>query len=118
MTSPLREMTEATRRMARGDYRGRVRADSSDEIGEAGPGVQPDGGRARHRRPRAAQPRGDGLPRRGHRFLVTNLLHGKRQLESFSACIDVLELTKFTVGIIAAATAYPAATPGCASATL
>ena len=34
MTSPLREMTEATRQMARGDYRGRVRADSSDEIGE------------------------------------------------------------------------------------
>ncbi len=34
MTSPLREMTEATRRMARGDYRGRVRADASDEIGE------------------------------------------------------------------------------------
>ena len=34
MTSPLREMTEAARRMARGDYRGRVRADSSDEIGE------------------------------------------------------------------------------------
>ncbi len=34
MTSPLREMTEATRRMVRGDYRGRVRADSSDEIGE------------------------------------------------------------------------------------
>ena len=34
MTSPLREMTEATRRMARGDYRGRVRAESSDEIGE------------------------------------------------------------------------------------
>ena len=34
MTSPLREMTEATRRMSRGDYRGRVRADSSDEVGE------------------------------------------------------------------------------------
>ena len=34
MTSPLREMTEATRRMARGDYRGRVQSDSSDEIGE------------------------------------------------------------------------------------
>ena len=34
MTSPLREMTEATRRMAGGDYRGRVRADSSDEVGE------------------------------------------------------------------------------------
>jgi signal transduction histidine kinase len=34
MTSPLREMTEATRRMARGDYRGRVRADSADEVGE------------------------------------------------------------------------------------
>jgi signal transduction histidine kinase len=34
MTSPLREMTEATRRMACGDYRGRVEADSSDEIGE------------------------------------------------------------------------------------
>jgi two-component system sensor histidine kinase BaeS len=34
MTSPLREMTEATRRMSRGDYRGRVHAESSDEIGE------------------------------------------------------------------------------------
>jgi len=34
MTSPLREMTEATRRMVRGDYRGRVSADSSDEVGE------------------------------------------------------------------------------------
>lgn len=34
MTSPLREMTEAARRMARGDYRGRVRADSADEVGE------------------------------------------------------------------------------------
>ncbi len=34
MTSPLREMTEAARRMARGDYRGRVRAESSDEVGE------------------------------------------------------------------------------------
>ena len=34
MTSPLREMTEATRRMARGDYRGRVREESSDEVGE------------------------------------------------------------------------------------
>ncbi len=34
MTSPLREMTEATRRMARGDYRGRVRADSADEVGQ------------------------------------------------------------------------------------
>jgi signal transduction histidine kinase len=34
MTSPLREMTEATRRMARGDYRGRVRAESADEVGE------------------------------------------------------------------------------------
>ena len=34
MTSPLREMTEATRRMARGDYRGRVHAESADEVGE------------------------------------------------------------------------------------
>src|SRR5436190_3000698 len=34
MTSPLREMTEAARRMARGDYRGRVREDSTDEVGE------------------------------------------------------------------------------------
>jgi two-component system sensor histidine kinase BaeS len=34
MTSPLREMTEVARRMARGDYRGRVRADSADEVGE------------------------------------------------------------------------------------
>ncbi len=36
MTSPLREMTEATRRMARGDYRGRVHTESNDEIGELG----------------------------------------------------------------------------------
>ena len=34
MTSPLREMTEAARRMAHGDYRGRVRAESADEVGE------------------------------------------------------------------------------------
>jgi two-component system, OmpR family, sensor histidine kinase BaeS len=34
MTSPLREMTEAARRMATGDYRGRVRAETSDEVGE------------------------------------------------------------------------------------
>ncbi len=34
MTSPLREMTVAARRMARGDYAGRVRDDSTDEVGE------------------------------------------------------------------------------------
>ena len=34
MTSPLREMTEAARRMARGDYRSRVRAETTDEVGE------------------------------------------------------------------------------------
>ena len=34
MTSPLREMTAAARRMARGDYSGRVTATSSDEVGE------------------------------------------------------------------------------------
>jgi signal transduction histidine kinase len=34
MTSPLREMTVAARRMARGDYGGRVRDDSTDEVGE------------------------------------------------------------------------------------
>jgi two-component system, OmpR family, sensor histidine kinase BaeS len=34
MTSPLREMTAAARRMARGDYAGRVTATSSDEVGE------------------------------------------------------------------------------------
>ena len=34
MTSPLREMTAAARRMARGDYRARVTATSSDEVGE------------------------------------------------------------------------------------
>ncbi|HEY9563366.1 MAG TPA: DUF4153 domain-containing protein, partial [Nocardioides sp.] len=36
MTSPLREMTAASRRMARGDYSVRVTASSSDEIGELG----------------------------------------------------------------------------------
>lgn len=34
MTSPLREMTAAARRMARGDYSGRVAATSNDEVGE------------------------------------------------------------------------------------
>jgi signal transduction histidine kinase len=34
MTSPLREMAEASRAMARGDYRRRVTATSQDEIGE------------------------------------------------------------------------------------
>ena len=34
MTSPLREMTDAARRMARGDYSARVTDDSSDEVGE------------------------------------------------------------------------------------
>ena len=34
MTSPLREMTAAARRMARGDYSGRVTATSGDEVGE------------------------------------------------------------------------------------
>ncbi|GAB2874521.1 DUF4153 domain-containing protein [Nocardioides pacificus] len=34
MTSPLREMTLAARRMARGDYSTRVTATSSDEVGE------------------------------------------------------------------------------------
>jgi len=34
MTSPLREMTYAARRMARGDYSGRVTATSKDEVGE------------------------------------------------------------------------------------
>jgi len=34
MTSPLREMTEAARAMARGDYTRRIRATSRDEVGE------------------------------------------------------------------------------------
>jgi two-component system sensor histidine kinase BaeS len=34
MTSPLREMTAAARRMARGDHSGRVTATSNDEVGE------------------------------------------------------------------------------------
>jgi signal transduction histidine kinase len=34
MTSPLREMTEAARRMATGDYSTRVTATSSDEVGQ------------------------------------------------------------------------------------
>jgi signal transduction histidine kinase len=34
MTSPLREMTAATKAMARGDYTGRVRATSRDEVGQ------------------------------------------------------------------------------------
>lgn len=36
MTSPLREMTEAARAMAAGDYGQRVRATSTDEVGELG----------------------------------------------------------------------------------
>lgn len=33
MTAPLRDMTEVAQRMARGDYSGRVRTTSSDEVG-------------------------------------------------------------------------------------
>ena len=44
MTSPLRQMTEAARRMARGDYAVRVRR-RSRRGRRAGPRVQPDGGR-------------------------------------------------------------------------
>ena len=36
MTSPLREMTAAARRMASGDYAQRVTATSSDEVGTLG----------------------------------------------------------------------------------
>jgi signal transduction histidine kinase len=36
MTSPLREMTQAARRMATGDYTRRVTASSNDEVGELG----------------------------------------------------------------------------------
>ncbi len=36
MTSPLREMTDAARAMAAGDYGQRVRATSTDEVGELG----------------------------------------------------------------------------------
>jgi hypothetical protein len=42
---------------------------------------------------------------------VTNLLHGQCQLESFSARVDVLELAKFTVRIIAAALCHSLADP-------
>jgi len=34
MTSPLRQMTQVARQMARGDYSGRVHTTSSDEVGE------------------------------------------------------------------------------------
>lgn len=34
MTSPLRQMTQVARQMARGDYSGRVHTSSSDEVGE------------------------------------------------------------------------------------
>lgn len=34
MTSPLRQMTQVARQMARGDYTGRVYASSNDEVGE------------------------------------------------------------------------------------
>ena len=34
MTSPLRQMTDVARQMARGDYSGRVHATSSDEVGQ------------------------------------------------------------------------------------
>ncbi len=34
MTSPLRQMTQVARQMARGDYSGRVHTTASDEVGE------------------------------------------------------------------------------------
>jgi two-component system sensor histidine kinase BaeS len=34
MTSPLRQMTQVARQMARGDYSGRVHTTASDEVGQ------------------------------------------------------------------------------------
>ena len=66
MTSPLREMTAAAPAMARGDYSRRVRATSTDEVGELAARVQPDGRRARRRRPAAPRPGRQRLPRAAH----------------------------------------------------
>ena len=63
MTSPLRQMTEAARRMAAGDY-ARARAERLHRRGRrARPGLQHDVGRPRHRRPPAARPGRERLPR-------------------------------------------------------
>ena len=43
---------------------------------------------------------------------MTNLLHRQCQLESFRARVDVLELAKFTVRIVATAPAYSSGAAG------
>lgn len=65
MTSPLREMTAAAQAMARGDYSRRVRATSSDEVGELGQAFN-----------RMAEDLGDADRQR--RELVANVSHELR----------------------------------------
>ena len=66
MTSPLREMTDAARGMAGGDYAQRVTAILLGRGGHAGPRVQRDGRRPGERRPAAPPARGHGLARAAH----------------------------------------------------
>ena len=66
MTAPLREMTEAARRMARGDYSGRVRTSATDEVGELARAFNPMAEDLATRRPRAPRPDRHRLPRAAH----------------------------------------------------
>jgi signal transduction histidine kinase len=81
MTSPLREMTAAAQAMARGDYSRRVRATSSDEVGELARAfnrmAEDLGGAARQRRERGAN--GSHAPRTPDsalRAVLENLVDG------------------------------------------
>ena len=116
MTSPLREMTEAARRMARGDYPYASPPTSADEVGELGPRLQPDGARPgrgrppapgarRHRLPRAAHParrahRGPGEPRRRRRCPRSRVPGGAlAQAERMARLVeDLLGLARVDAG--------------------
>ena len=81
MTSPLREMTAAARRMARGDYAVRVSETSRDEVGDLARAFNRTAHDLADGRPPAARARGQREPRAAHaadraRAVLENLVDG------------------------------------------
>ena len=117
MTSPLREMTAAARRMAGGDYGQRVTATSSDEVGDlarafnamaadlasadtaAPPARRHRVARAAHPADRAARPAREPRRRRGaaRRRRPARRLHQSERLSALVA--DLLDLSRIDAGV-------------------
>ena len=118
MTSPLRQMTDAARRMAAGDYAVRVETGSTDEVGQLARAFNTDVGRPRHRRPAAARPRRQRLPRaayaadrtgrrpreprrRRHRPDPETVHVARAQAERLGDLVDdLLDLSRLDAGVV------------------